>query len=110
MDAEYLPHEIYTIIGSKLSRQVEEQRRMKNYEEELGNPRNRSKDRGERKFTTADLLRKKDDESLVHFRLMQRPLLTQISKVADSGGAPELGRREEEGKRGKERRALRPYL
>ena len=96
MDAEYLPHEIYTVIGSKLSRQEEEQRRMKNCAEELENPRNRSKDRGERKFATADLLRKKDDESLVCFRLIQRPLLIQISKVADGGGAPELGRREEE--------------
>ena len=99
------------LLGQKLSRQVEEQRRMKNCAEELGNPRNRSKDGGERKFTTADLLRKKDDESLVRFRLMQRPLLMQISKVADGGGASELGRREEEeGKRGKERRALGPYL
>ena len=99
------------LLGQKLSRQVEEQRRMKNYAEELGNPRNRSKDGGERKFTTTDLLRKKDDESLVRFRLMQRPLLMQISKVADGGGAPELGRREEEeGKRGKDRRALGPYL
>ena len=94
------------LLGQKLSQQVEEQRRMKNCAEELGNPRNRSKDKGERKFTTADLLRKKDDESLVRFRLMQRPLLMQISKVTDGGGAPELGRREEEeGKRGKERRA-----
>ena len=60
---------------------------------------------------TVDLPRKKDDESLVRFRLMQRPLLMQISKVADGGGAPELGHREEEeGKRGKERRALGPYL
>ena len=84
------------LLGQKLSRQVEEQRRMKSCAEELGNPRNRSKDGGERKFTTADLLRKKDDESLVHFRLMQRPFLMQISKVADGGGAPELGRREEE--------------
>ena len=99
------------LLGQKLSRQVEEQRRMKNCAEELGNPRNKSKDGGERKFTTADLLRKKDDESLVRFRLMQRPLLMQISKVADGGRAPELGRREEEeGKRGKERRALGPYL
>ena len=90
------------LLGQKLSRQVEEQRRMKNCAEELGNPRNRSKDGGERKFTTADLLRKKDDESLVRFRLMQRPLLMQISKVADGGRAPELGHREEEeGKRGK---------
>ena len=87
------------------------QRRMKNSAEELGNPRKRSKNGGERKFTTTDLLRKKGDESLVHFRLMQRPLLMQISKVTDGGGAPELGRREEEeGKRGKERRALGPYL
>ena len=84
------------LLGQKLSRQVKEQRRMKNCAEELGNPRNRSKDGGERKFTTADLLRKKGDESLVHFRLMQRPLSVQISKVADGGGAPELGRREEE--------------
>ena len=84
---------------------------MKNCAEELMNPRNKSKDGGERKFTTADLLQKKDDESLVCFRLMQRPLLMQISKVVDGGGALELGRREEEeGKRGKERRALRPYL
>ena len=84
---------------------MEEQRKMRNCAEELGNPRNRSKDEGERKFTTADLLQKKDNESLVHFRLMQ------ISKVADSGRAPELGRHEEEeGKRGKERRALGPYL
>ena len=59
MDAEYLPHEIYTVIGSKLSRQEEEQRRMKNYAEELANPRNRSKDEGKRKFTTADLLRRR---------------------------------------------------
>ena len=99
------------LLVQKLSRQVEEQRTMKNCAEELGNPRNRSKDGGERKFTTADLLRKKEDESLVRFRLMQRPLLMQISKVTDGGGAPELGRREEEeGKRGKERRALGPYL
>ena len=90
---------------------MEEQRKTKKCAEELGNPRNRSKDGGERKFTTADLLRKKDDESLVRFRLMQRPLLMQISKVADGGGAPELGHREEEeGKRGKERRSLGPYL
>ena len=34
--------------------------------------------------------------SLVRFRLMQRPLLVQISKVVNGGGAPELGRREEE--------------
>ena len=46
------------LLGQKLSRQVEEQRRMKNCAEELGNPRNRSKDGGERKFTTADLLRR----------------------------------------------------
>ena len=84
------------LLGQKLSRRVEEQRRMKNYAEELGNPRNRSKDGGERKFTTADLLRKEDDGSLVRFRLMQRPLLMQISKVADGGGALELGRHEEE--------------
>ena len=90
---------------------MEEQRKMKNCAEELGNPRDRSKDEGERKLSTADLLRKKDDESLVRFRLMQRPLLMQISKVADGGGVLELGRREEEeGKRGKERRALGPYL
>ena len=99
------------LLGQKLSRQVEEQRRMKNCAEELGNPRNKSKDGGERKFTTADLLRKKDDESLVRFRLMQRPLLMQISKVTDGGGALDLGHREEdEGKRGKERRSLEPYL
>ena len=99
------------LLGQKLSRQMEEQRKMKNCAEELGNPRDRSKDEGERKLSTADLLRKKDDESLVRFRLMQRPLLMQISKVADGGGVLELGRREEEeGKRGKERRALGPYL
>ena len=84
------------LLGQKLSWQGEEQRRMKNYAEELRNPRNRSKDKGERKFTTTDLLRKKDDESLVRFRLMQRPLLMQISKVADGVRAPELGRHEEE--------------
>ena len=84
---------------------------MKNCTDELANPKYRSKDEGKRKLTTADLLRKKDDESLVCFRLMQRPLLMQISKVADGGRAPELGRRqEEEGTEGEERRALGPYL
>ena len=91
------------LLGQKLSRKVEEQRRMKSCAEELGNPRDRSKDEGERKLTTTDLLRKKDDESLVRFRLMQRPLLMQISKVADGGGAPELGRREEEEGKGEKR-------
>ena len=33
---------------------------------------------------------------LVRFRLMQRPLSMQFSRVADGGGASELGRREEE--------------
>ena len=99
------------LLDQKLSQQMEEQRKMKNCAEELGNPRNISKDGRERKFTTADLLRKKGDESLVRFRLMQQPLSVQISKVADGVGALELGRREEEEcKRGKERRALGPYL
>ena len=99
------------LLGQKLSRQVEEQRRMKNCAEELGNPRNRSKDGGERKFTTTDLLRKQDDESLVRFRLMQRPLSMQFSKVEGGDGASELGRREEEeGTEGEERKGPSGFI
>ena len=50
--------------------------------------------------------------ALVRFRLMQRPVLMKLPRVADGGGDSELGRREEEesteGK--KEERALGLYL
>ena len=50
--------------------------------------------------------------ALVRFRLMQRPMLMKLSRVAGGGGASELGRREEEeGTKGKkEKRALGLYL
>ena len=97
------------LLGQKLSRQLEEQRNMKNCAEELGNPRNRSKDGGERK-ATADLLRKKDDESLVRFRLMQRPFvdadLEGRGRRRSSRAWASRGRRRQKGKREKGPRAL----
>ena len=50
--------------------------------------------------------------ALVRFRLMQRPVLMKLSKVAGGDGALELGRHEEEeGTEGeKEKRALGLYL
>ena len=93
MNAEQLPHEIYTTVGSKKPRQ-KQMRRTETKRENLpvqiycgGMPR-----------------------TLVRFRSMQRPSSMQCSKVEGGSGASELERREEEeeARKGKKERTPEP--